>query len=83
MKPLLRRALATRDAAVERLFDAIPFVSERVRAGHLFALYEHLTAPTLADIQQPATRGRTFSAGIIHGTLRLPICLYVCIYITR
>lgn len=82
MKPLLRRAHATRDAAVERLFDAIRFVSERVRAKHPSALHEHLTAPALAAIQQPATRGRTFLAGIIHGTLRLPICLYACIYIT-
>jgi len=59
MKPLLRRAHATLDAAVDRLYRPTPFVSERERAEHLFTLYERLTAPALAAMQQPAKRRRT------------------------
>lgn len=58
MKPTLRRAHAALDAAVDRLYRPAPFTSERERAEHLFALYERLTAPALAAMQQPAKRGR-------------------------
>ncbi|HQT84962.1 MAG: SAM-dependent methyltransferase [Acidiphilium sp. 37-64-53] len=59
MKPLLRRAHATLDAAVDRLYRPTPFASERERAEHLFTLYERLTAPALAAMQQPDKRRRT------------------------
>lgn len=58
MKPALRRAHAALDAAVDRLYRPAPFTSERERAENLFALYERLTAPALAAMQQPAKRGR-------------------------
>lgn len=58
MKPALRRAHAALDTAVDRLYRPAPFTAERERAEHLFALYERLTAPALAAMQQPAKRRR-------------------------
>ncbi|WP_460254649.1 class I SAM-dependent DNA methyltransferase, partial [Acidiphilium sp. MT5] len=58
MKPVLRRAHAMLDVAVDRLYRAVPFGSERERAEHLFSLYERLSAPTVAAMQTPAKRPR-------------------------
>lgn len=59
IKPLRRRAYATLDAAVDRLYHPTPFASEREQADHLFTLHERLIAPALAAMQRPAKRRRT------------------------
>jgi hypothetical protein len=41
----LRRAHAALDAAVDRLYRAKPFDSDRDRVEHLFGLYEKLVNP--------------------------------------
>ena len=48
MPPDLRKAHKALDEAVDRLYRAAPFASDRERVEHLFALYEKLTAPVLA-----------------------------------
>ena len=48
MKPELRRAHRALDAAVDRLYRAAPFDSDRERVEHLFGLYEGLVAPLAA-----------------------------------
>ena len=43
--PTLRRAHAALDAAVDRLYRAKPFDSDRDRVEHLFGRYEALVNP--------------------------------------
>jgi hypothetical protein len=58
MKPALRRAHRALDAAVDRLYRAAPFTSERERAEHLFGQYENLAAPALAAMRTKPRRRR-------------------------
>jgi len=58
MPPDLRKAHRNLDEAVDRLYRAAPFASDRERVEHLFGLYEKLTAPMLATTVKPK-RGRT------------------------
>lgn len=48
MPPDLRKAHRALDEAVDKLYRAQPFASDRERVEHLFVLYEKLTAPMLA-----------------------------------
>jgi hypothetical protein len=57
MPPDLRKAHRALDEAVDRLYRKEPFLSDRERVEHLFALYEKLTAPVLAAAN--SARGRT------------------------
>lgn len=57
MKRELRQAHRALDAAVDRLYRAAPFASDRERVEHLFALYEKLSSP-LTAAPKPAKRGR-------------------------
>jgi hypothetical protein len=52
----LRKAHGMLDSAVDRLFRAEPFASDRERVEHLFKLYENLTAPMLAATSTKAKR---------------------------
>lgn len=45
MPPALAKAHEALDRAVDRCYRKDPFPSDRQRVEHLFALYEHLTAP--------------------------------------
>ncbi len=58
MPPDLRKAHKTLDAAVDRLYRAAPFGSDRERVEHLFGLYERLAAPALAMMQAKVKRAR-------------------------
>jgi hypothetical protein len=58
MKPELRRAHQALDAAVDRLYRAAPFGSDRERVEHLFGLYEKLVAP-LSVAAKPKRGPRT------------------------
>ena len=51
MPPALRRAHRNLDRAVDRLYRATPFASERERVEHLFALYEKMRAPLEAGMR--------------------------------
>ncbi len=53
MKPVILKAHATLDRAVEKCYRSEPFHSDRERVEFLFALYEKLTAPLL-----PMTKSR-------------------------
>ncbi|MBE0542480.1 MAG: class I SAM-dependent DNA methyltransferase [Verrucomicrobia bacterium] len=53
MKPVILKAHAALDRAVERCYRREPFHSDRERVEFLFALYEKLTAPLL-----PVTKSR-------------------------
>jgi hypothetical protein len=57
MPPDLRRAHRALDEAVDRLYRAAPFASDRERVEHLFTRYERLTADLLTAAQRPK-RGR-------------------------
>ena len=48
MKRELRQAHRALDAAIDRLYRAAPFASDRERVEHLFALYEKLSSPLTA-----------------------------------
>jgi len=48
MPPDLRKAHRALDLAVDRLYRAAPFASDRERVEHLFMLYEKLVAPLTA-----------------------------------
>ena len=48
MPPELRKAHRELDAAVDKLYRARPFASDRERVEHLFPLYEALVQPTAA-----------------------------------
>ena len=45
MPPPLRKAHAALDLAVDRLYRAAPFASDRDRVEHLFGRYEALVNP--------------------------------------
>ena len=49
MPPALAKAHETLDRAVERCYRKEPFPHDRARVEHLFALYEHPTAPLAAS----------------------------------
>jgi hypothetical protein len=52
----LRRAHRDLDRAVDRLYRKEPFLSDRERVEHLFALYEKLSAPVLAAVARDRKR---------------------------
>ena len=54
----LRKAHIANDKAVDKLYRSKKFESERERVEHLFALYEHLTAPMLAAATPKKRRSR-------------------------
>ena len=58
MPPNLRRAHTRLDRAVDRLYRKAPFVSERERVEHLFALYEKMRAPLEAGMRGKRKRKR-------------------------
>ncbi len=49
MPPILAKAHADLDRAVDRCYRKEPFPTDRARVEHLFALYEKLTAPLVAE----------------------------------
>jgi hypothetical protein len=55
MRPQLRQAHRALDAAVDKLYRATPFTSDRDRVEHLFGLYEGLVAP-LVGASRPRRR---------------------------
>jgi hypothetical protein len=58
----LRRAHRALDAAVDKLYRAARFSSDRERVEHLFGLYEKLVAPLTAGVQEkPKSARRTKS----------------------
>ena len=58
MPPKLRRAHRTLDHAVDRLYRAKGFASERERVEHLFMLYEKMRAPLAAAMKTKPKRRR-------------------------
>jgi hypothetical protein len=57
MPPDLRKAHRALDLAVDKLYRAAPFGSDRERVEHLFGLYEKLIAPlSAAATAKPKTR---------------------------
>ena len=58
MPPNLRRAHRTLDRAVDRLYRAKGFASERERVEHLFMLYEKMRAPLAATMKAKPKRRR-------------------------
>jgi hypothetical protein len=59
MPPVLVKAHATLDRAVDLCYRPQPFQNDRQRVEHLFALYEKLTAPLIPA----AKKGRRKEAG--------------------
>ena len=59
MPPNLRRVHLALDRAVDRLYRAKGFASERERVEHLFMLYEKMRAPLAAVMQTKPKRRRT------------------------
>jgi hypothetical protein len=51
--PALQRAHEELDRAVDKCYRPEPFTSERQRVEFLFALYEKLTAPSVAAVAKP------------------------------
>jgi hypothetical protein len=49
MPPVLRRAHAALDHAVDRLYRRTGFTFERERVEHLFQLYEKAAAPLIPE----------------------------------
>jgi len=58
MKPELRQAHRTLDAAVDKLYRSDPFPGDRQRVEHLFMLYEKLVSPLIA-VPKKRRRSRT------------------------
>jgi hypothetical protein len=56
MPATLVRAHAELDRAVDRCYRRQPFTSERQRVEYLFALYERLTAPLIAEPRKKSRR---------------------------
>ena len=56
MPPALAKAHEALNRAVDRCYRKDPFPSDRQRVEHLFALYEHHTAPLA--VEQKPKRGR-------------------------
>lgn len=59
----VRKAHQALDAAVDKLYRAAPFGSDRERVEHLFGLYEKLVAPLSAVVAKPkrARRAKTLA----------------------
>ena len=53
MPPVLAKAHADLDRAVERCYRKEHFLNDRARVEFLFALYEKLTAPLVASERKP------------------------------
>jgi len=58
--PMLVKAHADLDRAVDRCYRAQPFTNERQRVEFLFALYEKITTPLVAAPRSPSRRTPTF-----------------------
>lgn len=58
MPPALRKAHLELDRAVDRLYKAKGFASERARVEHLLQLYEKMNAPLVQRIEDSVRRGR-------------------------
>ena len=58
MPPDLRKAHQALDRAVDKLYRRTGFASERERVEHLFMLYEKMSAPLKAAMQEKLKRGR-------------------------
>jgi hypothetical protein len=58
MPPELRKAHLDLDAAVDKLYRTKPFIADRERVEHLFALYEKLAMPLSALAGSRLRRGR-------------------------
>lgn len=58
MPPDLRKAHRALDSAVDKLYRAAPFNSDRERVEHLFGLYEKLVAPLTALAAAKPKKGR-------------------------
>lgn len=63
MPPALRKAHQALDRAVDRLYRAKPFDSERERVEHLFGLYEKMVAPVEAAAKAKPKRKRKPATG--------------------
>ena len=59
MPPDLRKAHQSLDRAVDKLYRRSGFASERERVEHLFMLYEKMSAPLNAAMQEKPKRGRS------------------------
>lgn len=59
MPPVLVKAHATLDRAVDLCYRRQPFENDRQRVEHLFTLYEKLTAPLLPAGRQKRTKVRS------------------------
>ena len=59
MLPNLHRVHLALDRAVDRLYRAKGFTSERERVEHLFMLYEKMRAPLATRMKDKPRRGRT------------------------
>lgn len=53
MPPMLAKAHADLDRAVDRCYRKEPFPNDRARVEHLFALYEKLAAPLIPKAKKP------------------------------
>jgi hypothetical protein len=79
MPPVLAKAHADLDRAVDRCYRKEPFPNDRARVEHLFALYEKLTAPLVkyekpkrkkkTEPEEPANDEARATAGHYHGPL--------------
>ncbi len=58
MKPELRRAHQSLDAAVDKLYRPTPFLGDRDRVEHLFGMYEKLVTPLTASAAPKRRRPR-------------------------
>ena len=63
MPPNLRKAHNALDTAVDRLYRAKPFTSDRDRVEHLFGLYEKLVMPTVGAAAANRRTMRRTAAG--------------------
>jgi hypothetical protein len=64
MPPDLRKAHRALDQAVDKLYRAAPFSSDRERVEHLFGLYEKLVAPLSAIAAMKLKAKRTKKHGV-------------------
>ena len=60
MPPVLAKAHADLDRAVDRCYRKDPFLTDRQRVEYLFALYEQLAAPLVGPAKMP-TRSKSWS----------------------
>jgi hypothetical protein len=58
MPPVLAKAHADLDRAVDRCYRKEPFQTDRQRVEYLFALYEQLAAPLVRTTKKPGSTGR-------------------------